>query len=93
MLERTSEKLIDAISELEQLRIKDRNLFLETKAQGLVLLKLITKLSKASSGEVTAEYIEKAKYSVDEYRQAIGYLKLTSDIDREKEAENATGNS
>lgn len=76
MLERISEKLIRSISELETIQIKDRSLLIDAKAQGLVLLNLLTKLSDAPAENVTQEQLAVARESVDEYDRAVTCLKL-----------------
>lgn len=76
MLERISEKLIRSIAELETIQIKDRSLLIDAKAQGLVLLNLLTKLSEAPADQVTREQIAIARDSVDEYDRAVTCLKL-----------------
>lgn len=76
MLERISEKLIRSISELETIQIKDRSLLIDAKAQGLVLLNLLTKLSDAPAADVSQEQLAIARDSVDEYDRAVTCLKL-----------------
>lgn len=76
MLERISEKLIRSIAELETIQIKDRSLLIDAKAQGLVLLNLLTKLSEAPADQVSKEQIAVARDSVDEYDRAVTCLKL-----------------
>lgn len=76
MLERTSEKLIRSIAELETVQIKDRSLLIDAKAQGLVLLSLLVRLSDAPAKDVSKEQIAIARESVDEYDRAVTCLKL-----------------
>lgn len=76
MLERISEKLIRSISELETIQIKDRSLLIDAKAQGLVLLNLLTRLSDAPAEDITQEQLAVARESVDEFDRAVTCLKL-----------------
>lgn len=76
MLDRISEKLVRSVAELETVQIKDRSLLLDAKAQGLVLLHLLQKLSEAPPEIVTKEQIKMAQDSVDDYVRAVTYLKM-----------------
>ena len=76
MLERISEKLVRSIAALETIHIKDRSLLIDAKAQGLVLLSLLSRLGDASAEDITQDHIAVARESVEEYERAVACLKL-----------------
>lgn len=76
MLERTSEQLVTALAALEGLDLKDRNLVLDTKAQGVGLLTLVNSVMNRPEDEPlpTEAFLATVNDTVQDYVRLVTLL-------------------
>jgi hypothetical protein len=80
MLERTSEQLLVALASLEGLNVKPRDLMLDAKAQGLVLVSLVNSLIEMPESEPmpSSDLLDSVRETIEDYVRMVRLLQENS---------------
>jgi hypothetical protein len=80
MLERTSEQLLVALASLEGLNVKPRDLMLDAKAQGLVLVSLVNSLIEMPESEPmpSKDLLDSVRETIEDYVRMVKLLQENS---------------